>query len=121
MLAIPGQQEVYPVDRGCGHVKGIYESLARDSPRVHKTGSQVPDFAGDRQDRYVRKCGQPTLGSRGIPATRFSEDCLGNLESKSGSGGPPCMGDLLVSGDDNVSTWERRQVANNARLDIDLG
>jgi hypothetical protein len=43
-------------------MKGVDESLARESPCVHKTRSQVPDVAGDPQDSYVSEYRQPTLG-----------------------------------------------------------
>ena len=102
-------------------VESVHESLARERPVVHKTRSQVPDFSGDHQDRHIGECRQATPGSQRISASRFSEDCLGNVEVVSFSGYPPCVGDLLVSGDDNVSTLERRQVTDDARLDIDLG
>jgi hypothetical protein len=119
--AIPGQQEVHSVNGRSSDVKGVHESLAWERPIVHEPGSQVPDFTGDGQYRDARERRQPTFGSQRISVARFSEDRLGNVEVVSSSGCPPCVRDLLVRGYDNVSTWERRQVTDDARLDIDLG
>ena len=104
-----------------GDVDGVHEGLARERPLIHKMPSQVPDTAGDHQDRHIGECRQATFGGQRTSAARFSEDRHGNVEVVSFSGCPPCVGDLLVGGYDNVPTWERRQVTNDARLDVDPG
>ena len=104
-----------------GDVKGVEESLARKRPSIQKMPGQVPDVSRDCQYSDIGECRQPTLSSRRIAAARLSEDCLGNVELVSFSVRPPYLGDLLVSRYDDISTGKRRQIADDASFDIDLG
>ncbi len=122
MPKIPGQEEVYPMDGGDGHVQRVEPCLGR------KCGQRLkaPREAGRRvvhvQEWKTGDVGEAAPRWSGIASTSFVEHHLRDVEVEARTAGhPPIVRQLLTSSSDHVARRTGGEIGEDGILKVEAG
>ena len=121
LAAVPGEQVVHPVDCRGGDVKGVNPGLLGQTTFGEEIGRQRSDIARQVQDGNPSDRLKPSGCCLGISPTRLVDHELRDVEIMRRPATPPLFRDLLVSRSHKVTTWTRRQVADDGCFYLGFG
>ena len=120
MRTIPGQQKMHPVHCCNRNMRGIGESLLRQSQRFLQSTRQINDLVGQVQKRQALQSGHALASGFGIARRGLIQNELLDVDVESRAAFlPPLSSDLLMTRANQVPARPGGKIAWDGRFQVE--